>query len=219
MLGIGIPESARHLLRMPCAGDAELRQSVEALLASDRDMGDFLDVPVLNLASAAPGEHARSPEGRRIGPYRILREIGRGGMGTVYLAERADGLYRKRVAIKLIKPELGSRGHAAAFSQGTSGCGNSGPTPISPGFWMGAFPEDGLPYLVMECVEGERIDSWCDNRKLPVRDRLKLFRRRVRGRAIRARPARDSSRPQAWQYPGDGRWDTQTAGFWDRQRC
>src|SRR5947209_2399650 len=92
-----------------CTEDPELRSRVQALLTSDRNAGEFLATPLENLG--LQDEAADSSEysfGRRIGPYRIIREIGHGGMGTVYLAERADGEYRKRVAIKLVGPHLGT---------------------------------------------------------------------------------------------------------------
>src|SRR5689334_11545421 len=83
-------------LDQACAGNPELRSCVDALLQADRDIGDFLET------SRAP--EPPEWEGRQLGPYRIIREIGHGGMGTVFLAERVDGEYRKRVAIKLVKP-------------------------------------------------------------------------------------------------------------------
>ena len=104
------PAERGQVLDLACADDPELRAQVEALLASDDNNGEFLSQPAV--------EHARGTEfadddltadpGRRIGPYRVIREIGHGGMGTVYLAERADGQYRKRVAIKLVNPHLGT---------------------------------------------------------------------------------------------------------------
>ena len=74
-----------------CAGDEELRRRVEMLLASDDSMGEFLSEPLAAVA-AAPEHPAEFLAGRRIGPYQIVREIGHGGMGTVYLAERLPGM-------------------------------------------------------------------------------------------------------------------------------
>jgi len=81
-----------------CGSDSELRSSVESLLALEQKAGALLD------SAAAPGAQwrAEAPAPETIGPYRVVKEIGRGGMGVVYLGERADGQYRKQVAIKLI---------------------------------------------------------------------------------------------------------------------
>src|SRR5271168_1842099 len=101
-----------------CGDDLELRSQVESLLASDENIGEFLASPAMGIAgvqavAAAAGENHKAPaidagpeQGPHITPYRILREIGHGGMGTVYLAERADGQYRKRVAIKVVNAHV-----------------------------------------------------------------------------------------------------------------
>ena len=158
-----------------CTDDAELRSRVEALLTSDQDAGEFLVAPVLELP---PGDETADGEyspGRRIGPYQILREIGHGGMGTVYLAERADGQYRKRVAIKLVSPHLGTEEILQRFRNERQVVADLDHPNIAR-LLDGGATEDGLPYLAMEFVEGVRIDTWCDSRKLPVRDRVRLFR-------------------------------------------
>lgn len=82
---------------------SELRSSAEKLLASDRNIGEFLAVPAIQLES---GDAPEDPPDGLVGPYPIVRKIGRGGMGTVYLADRADGEYRKQVAIKLVTPTV-----------------------------------------------------------------------------------------------------------------
>src|SRR4051812_36333074 len=83
-----------------CATDLELRALIDALLASEQENDrDWVLAPVED-------NEPDVSSGRRMGPYRILREIGQGGMATVYLAERADGQYRKRVAIKIVRPHL-----------------------------------------------------------------------------------------------------------------
>jgi TolB-like protein/Flp pilus assembly protein TadD len=166
-------------LERACGGDAKLRSCVEALLASDENAGEFLastaieQLRVQGASTAAMPLGGSEPE-MHIGPYRVLREIGHGGMGTVYLAERADGEYRKRVAIKIVSRHLVSeetlrRFHnerqveAALDHQNIARLLDGGTT------------EDGLPYLVLEYVEGKRIDAWCDTHMLSVHKRLKLF--------------------------------------------
>src|ERR1017187_4378379 len=95
------PGERSAFLRNACAGDDSLRAEVESLLSSFDRAPTFLeDSPAADLVSA----QSRALTGKRIGSYRILREIGQGGMAVVYLAERADDEYRKRVAIKMLKP-------------------------------------------------------------------------------------------------------------------
>ena len=97
-------EDVASFLDRECGEDADLRREVEHLLDSCRRAGDFLERPPLGFAAALVGE--RSPEralpaGRRIGPYVVTGEVGHGGMGVVYVAERVDGQFRQRVALKV----------------------------------------------------------------------------------------------------------------------
>jgi serine/threonine protein kinase len=95
------PEERALFLETAGADDPTLRSEVERLLAAHERAGGFIQVPAATLAGLAPADEPMN--GRRIGPYRVVRELGRGGMGAVYLAERADGGFDQRVAIKLIK--------------------------------------------------------------------------------------------------------------------
>ena len=175
-MGAGRLGARPEFLDQACAGDPELRSDVEALLASDENASEFLAAPAMQLAQRPATEaSAEYWAGRRLGPYQVLREIGHGGMGTVYLAERADGQYRKQVAIKLVSPHLGTEEVLRRFRNERQ-VEASLDHPNIARLLDGGTTEDGLPYLVMEYVEGMRIDRWCDSRKLPVRDRLKLFR-------------------------------------------
>lgn len=179
------------------AGDEALRAEVEALLTAHARPEGALERPLgarifASLAGADPGaagaETTRTgdatggeedgapvdPGARRIGPYRPLRELGRGGMGTVYLAERADGQFRRRVAIKVIRSGpytldlhrrfLAERQILAALDHPNIGR-----------LLDGGFTEDGRPYLVMEFIEGLPIDEHCDRRRLRIDQRLRLF--------------------------------------------
>ena len=170
------------------AQDPKVGSNLEALLASDQNIGEFLSQPLAGAVAGlrdyggslsgeadAPTRGAEFIAGWRIGPYKVLREIGRGGMGTVHLAERADGLYQKRVAIKLIKADFGGADMQRRFRNERQVVATLDHPNIAR-LLHGGVTEEGLPYLVMEYVEGERIDYWCDNRKLPLRDRLKVFR-------------------------------------------
>jgi len=164
------------LLDRACGNDVELRGQVEELLASDECMGGFLEGPIASLTAAADlAAPEESIVGRRLGAYQIVHEIGRGGMGTVYLADRADGQFRKRVAIKLVRPYPDSEEILRRFRNERQVLADLEHPNISR-LLDGGATAAGFPYLVMEHVEGERIDEWCDRRKVPVRDRLRLFR-------------------------------------------
>jgi tetratricopeptide (TPR) repeat protein len=113
--------------------------------------------------------------GQRLDRYRIVREIGRGGMGAVYLAERADEQYQKRVAIKLIKRGMDTDSVLRHFRNERQILANFDHPNIARLF-DGGTTEDGLPYFVMEYVEGIPIDKYCHAHGLSIIDRLKLFR-------------------------------------------
>ncbi len=115
-----------------------------------------------------------SKPGNRIGPYKIRREIGRGGMGAVYLAERDDEHYRQQVAIKLIKPGLGGDGIRRRFRNEMQILADLNHANIARLFDAGE-TADGQPYLVMEYVEGSPINSYCEEKQLSTEQRLDLF--------------------------------------------
>src|SRR5207253_391487 len=112
--------------------------------------------------------------GSRIGPYKIIREIGRGGMGTVYLAARADD-FEKRVAIKLIKRGMDTDEILSRFRNERQILANLDHPNIAR-LLDGGTTTDGLPYFVMEYIEGQTIDEYCEARKLATAERLQLFR-------------------------------------------
>jgi eukaryotic-like serine/threonine-protein kinase len=122
--------------------------------------------------TATTREPSTQPE-RRIGPYRVIRELGHGGMGTVYLAARDDDQYQKRVAIKVVRGLDSAEvvRHFRRERQILAGLEH----PNVARLLDGGTTEDGLPYLVMQHVEGQPIDRFCDERKLTVRERLELF--------------------------------------------
>lgn len=119
-------------------------------------------------------ERDSSKPGNRIGPYKILREIGRGGMGAVYLAERDDEHYRQQVAIKLIKPGLGGDLIRRRFRNEMQILAELNHANIARLFDAGE-TSDGQPYLVMEYVEGSPINRYCDDAQLSTEQRLNLF--------------------------------------------
>ena len=166
------PEERSSFLRQACAGDDSLRTEIESLLSSFDGAATFLeDCPTAELLSAQSPAMA----GKRIGAYRIIREIGQGGMAVVYLAERADDQYRKRVAIKMLKPGTKRDEILRRFrNERQALAALDHPSIVR--LLDGGSTEEGLPYLIMEYVEGVRIDEYCDNHKLSIAERLQLFR-------------------------------------------
>ncbi len=159
-----------------CGHDVELRQQVERLLDSDARPAGFIDQPALvSVARLFEGQKVENAIGTRLGPYEILSEIGRGGMGTVYLASRADDQYRKLVAIKIVNPGVETGPLVERFRRERQILANLEHPNIAQLLDGGACP-DGRPYLVMEYVGGMPIDEYCGSRRLGVAERLKLFR-------------------------------------------
>jgi serine/threonine protein kinase/tetratricopeptide (TPR) repeat protein len=155
-----------------CEGDDELRREVESLVASEPELGDFIETPVFRIR---PEEDVPLAAGQRIGAYRVVRELGRGGMGSVYLAERADEEFEQRVALKLVRRGMDTDEIVRRFRSERQILAHLDHPNIAKLF-DGGTTEDGRPYFLMEYVEGQPIDEYCDERKLPTRERLALFR-------------------------------------------
>ena len=162
-----------------CAGDAELRRDVEALLARVDRAETFLETPVIDVAAAfvveceSAATYARQ-EGRRIGAFEVVRELGRGGMSRVFLAQRADGQYEQQVALKLLRPGLDSEVDVVRFRAERQILASLDHPNIAR-LLDGGITDDGLPYIVLEHVDGEPIDRYCAAHQLTVRARLQLF--------------------------------------------
>ncbi len=169
-------------LAQECRGDEAIRREVDLLLAARQRTPDWLNEPLL---APAPGRLAamlKSPadllprmEGRELSGYKLVREIGRGGMGAVYLAERSDGAFQKQVAVKLVQPGMNAPEILARFRQEREILASLDHPGIAR-LLDASTTEEGLPYFVMEFVDGRPIDRWCDERKLNVTQRLELFR-------------------------------------------
>ena len=169
-------EERGALVDAACAGDAELRTEVESLLASASEAHEFLETAGRPALLRPPPEgRPETRAGARVGPYRILGEIGRGGMGAVYLAERDDEEYRQRVAIKLVRGDADSGSVVRRFRQERQILAELDHPNIAR-LLDGGTTEEGLPYFVMEYVDGAPIDAYCEAGKLKVRERLELFR-------------------------------------------
>ncbi len=153
--------------------DPALRRLADSLLSAYTKADRFLEVP----AVGAFAELSERPTalGRRIGPYELLREVGKGGMGSVYLAARADEAYQKQVAIKLIRGGAASDELVRRFHDERQILARLDHPNIAQ-LHDGGTTEDGFPYLVMEYVEGTAIDEYCDRHRLPLAERLELFR-------------------------------------------
>ncbi len=181
---VELPKAEREdfLVKM-CDGNDELRREVEDLLAADEDAVDFIESPVISentLSQFMPDtiEDSVAPNsiGRRIGSYQLIRELGRGGMGAVFLANRADDEYRKLVAIKIIKRGMDSDFIVKRFRNERQILATLDHPNIAR-LLDGGTTEDGLPYFVMEYIEGEPIHFYCDLNRLSLRERLKLFQK------------------------------------------
>ncbi len=169
------PEERSRFLDAACAGDPSLRENVEKLLAADARCRGILDQPPrLDFDTIAPA--AGDAAGDRIGPYRIEREIARGGMGVVYLASRADDAFERRVAIKVLSPGRMSASLERRF-RGERQILAALEHPNIARLYEGGTTEGGRPYLVMEYVDGLRLDEYCNRERLGVRRRLEIFRK------------------------------------------
>lgn len=171
------PDQCEAFLSRACGNDTALRDEVESLLASHRLAGNFIQEPALGDALKLIERPAASLEqGHRIGPYEVIREIGRGGMGAVYLAARADDQYRKLVAIKVIKRGMDSDDILRRFRNERQILASLDHPNIAR-LLDGGTTEDGLPYFVLEYIDGAPFDRYCNERKLTTPERLQLFRR------------------------------------------
>lgn len=166
-------EGRRAYLDAACDGDPELRTEVESLLEAGDDSVQ-LGAVVADGARLIVG-HVDSGQGppERIGPYRVLEEIGRGGLGTVYLAERDDEHYAMRVAIKLVRRGLDTEDILSRLRQERQILARLDHPNITR-LLDGGSTDEGQPYLVMEYVEGETLNVFCDGRRRSLRERLRL---------------------------------------------
>ncbi|MCB1025433.1 MAG: serine/threonine protein kinase, partial [Acidobacteria bacterium] len=183
-------EDRANFLIKECKGDHVLRSEVEKLLMDAESAEGFIESPVwsdgffvdpavkesvLDPFDDAPENEEYSLIGQRIGVYELVRELGRGGMGAVYLAKRVDGEFRQTVAIKLIKRGMDSEFIIKRFRHERQILASFEHQYIGR-LLDGGTTSDGLPYFVMEYVEGDSLYDFCDSRKLNVKDRLNIFR-------------------------------------------
>lgn len=167
------PEPEREAWLGNECDDEEMLRQVSAMLAADADADDpgedLVSATLQDLASGAQGA-----AGKSLGPWRILEELGSGGMGSVFLAERADDEYRRRVALKLIRgfPDPASLERLRSERQILADLNH----PNIAAMIDGGTTDDGQPYLVMEYIDGVPVDQWCTDAGPSLERRAELFR-------------------------------------------
>ncbi len=167
------PERRAEFLAEAADGEA-LRHEVEGLLAAADPAEARISGVIARTLEQATRSRQDAASGDLIGPYRILRELGHGGMGTVYLAERADEHYRQQVAVKVARSGLEGRDFLLRLRQERQILAHLEHPNIAR-LLDGGNTGDGAPYLVMEYVEGEPIDRYCEQGRLSIAARLRLF--------------------------------------------
>ncbi len=168
------PAARNAYLRDACGDDGDLRGEIDALLRAELTPDDVIPSAVSSAALDFAEHLVSSRVGERVGSYRLVDVIGHGGMGTVYLAERADDAYHARVAIKFVRgvhaaPDLARR--FVAERQILADLNHPGIARLLDG----GSTLDGTPYLVLEYIDGVPINTWCDTHGLGVRERVELF--------------------------------------------
>ena len=175
---VELPKEAQaQFLEESCGGDSELLNEVRALLAAEETVSGDVSLAIEREARMAAESLAREAApaanpGSQFGPYRLVRELGRGGMGSVYLAIRTDDEFQREVAIKVVRnltPNLLERFRDER--QILADLNHPGIARLLDG----STTPEGLPYLVMEYIDGMPIDRYCNERRLPVKERLRLF--------------------------------------------
>ncbi|MBL9172596.1 MAG: protein kinase [Verrucomicrobiales bacterium] len=167
-------EAREAYLQGACGGDRQLRMEIDSLLAAHEAAGGFLAGKTSKEAQTILGETPlREGPGTRIGRYKLLQQVGEGGMGVVYMAEQEEPV-RRRVALKIIKLGMDSRQVVARFEAERQALAMMDHPNIAKVLDGGA-TESGRPYFVMELVQGVPITEFCDRARLSAKDRLKLF--------------------------------------------
>jgi len=165
-----VPERRGAYLDSACGANQELRREVESLLRAHDASGSFLREP-----STLPpvSEPVSEGPGTRIGPYKLLQQIGEGGMGVVYMAEQQEPV-RRMVALKIIKPGMDTHQVIARFESERQALALMDHPNIATVLDAGT-TEAGRPYFVMELVKGIPLTKFCDEHELTPRERLELF--------------------------------------------
>ena len=175
------PEEQESFLDAACTDDKGLRDEVLSLLRSDQeaDKNSFLDKPITDLSDLGNYLESQGEEkpdkltGTEIGPYRVLRFLGHGGMGDVFLAVREEP-FRHHVALKIIRRGMDTEEVTRRFEMERQILASLSHTNIAR-LYDGGVTAEGLPYFAMEYVDGIPATTWCDNRQMNLNDRLRMF--------------------------------------------
>jgi serine/threonine protein kinase/Tol biopolymer transport system component/Flp pilus assembly protein TadD len=170
------PGERFRILEIECGTDAELLREVQSLIEIHENSPDFMEASPapLDLLSIQETSPLASEIGSRIGPWSIVTEIGRGGMGTVFLARRADDVFEKNVAIKVVRRSVASDFILQRFRSERQILATLEHPNIAR-LIDGGSTAEGLPYFIMEYVEGLPLTTFCNNRNLAIRDRVRIF--------------------------------------------
>ncbi len=169
-----LSESEREEWLNNVIGDEELRKEIRSLCQAHSEASGFLGGTIGRLAAAAASDKVKVPVGRQFGKYSIVREIGSGGMGAVFLAERNDGQFDQQVAIKIIRQSLADRALIEQFARERRILGSLDHPNIAKLF-DGGVSETGEPYLVMEYIKGKTLLDHALENDLDLYSRLRLF--------------------------------------------
>ncbi|HWH59880.1 MAG TPA: serine/threonine-protein kinase [Terriglobales bacterium] len=173
------PERRHEFLEKACSGDADLFAEIKSLLTFDRRSGDFLRESAVEMAARSVANEMEAPPaeslvGQVISHYRVLKMIGSGGMGSVWLAERCDGRFERKVAIKFIHLALAGPASSERFKREGRILGKLAHPQIAE-LIDGGVTDKEEPYLVLEYVEGVPITEYCDEHRLDIDSRVWLF--------------------------------------------
>jgi len=169
------PSERAQFLAQACCDDFDLHKEVEALLGFEEKATDFIEKPAYQMAAEIiVDQGGELKAGEQLGEYRVLSLIGEGGMGEVYLAE--DTTLGRKVAIKLLKFGLGTSNIIRRFQQEERILAGLSHANIAQ-LHGGAVTPTGLPYFVMEYVDGARLDDYCSDGQFSLSQRLALFRK------------------------------------------
>ncbi len=172
---LALPESERaRALRERCGTDEALREDVASLLLMDSSPTGRLETGGALGRFRAMGDGSTAWIGRRLGPWQLDDVLGRGGMGTVFAAMRVDAPFTQRVAVKVLTHRVFDREGHERFNRERRVLARLD-HPLIARLIDGGVSDDGVPYLVMEHVDGIAIDAWCVQQQLPVNERLRLF--------------------------------------------